>query len=227
MPTVMITGANRGIGLEFTRQYAADGWQVLATCRNPIQPGELSTITGDIQVHGLNVIDDIQVERLANDLNGIAVDVLIYNAGIYGHRGMAADGMDYAAWEEVLRVNTLSPLRISTAFTDHVAKGQMKKIITISSIMGSISKIDSGGEYIYRSSKAALNMVMRSYANTITTREFIVAMFHPGWVKTDMGGAGAAIDVKTSVTGLRKAIAGLGIADSGCFFNYDGEPLPW
>ncbi|MBM08428.1 MAG: short-chain dehydrogenase [Magnetovibrio sp.] len=227
MSTVMITGSNRGIGLEFTRQYAADGWTVIATCRNPIQPGELSAIPGDIQVHGLDVSDQRQVDRLAADLKDRSIDILINNAGIFGPRNIGIDNMDYQAWTDVIGVNTLSPLRISSAFIKHVAQSEMKKIITISSIMGSISKNDSGGEYIYRSSKAAVNMVMRSFAHSIDAHEITVAMFHPGWVKTDMGGESASIDVKTSVSGLRSSIAGLNVKDTGSFFNYDGEPLPW
>lgn len=227
MPTVFITGANRGIGLEFTRQYAADGWTVIATCRNPIQPGELATVSGDVQVHGLDVNDHRQVDRLADELAGTAFDVLINNAGIYGPRDMTAENMDYVAWEEVLRTNTLAPLKVAHAFSDHVAASDQNKLITISSIMASIGGNTSSGEYIYRSSKAAVNMVMCSYANAVAARGTIVAMFHPGWVQTDMGGPSASIDVVTSVTGLRASIANLGRDDSGGFFNYDGTPLDW
>jgi len=227
MPTVMITGANRGIGLELARQYGADGWTVIATCRNPIQPGDLATIAGDIQVHGLDVTNHAQVDRLAQDLDGTAIDLLVNNAGIYGPRSMSADGMDYGAWEDVLRTNTLAPLKVAAAFTDHVAASDQKKLVTISSIMASIADNTGGGEYIYRSSKAAVNMVMKSFAVDVAAREIIVAMFHPGWVQTDMGGPGAAIDVLTSVTGLKAAFAGLTAADTGGFFNYDGKPLPW
>ncbi len=227
MPTVMITGANRGLGLEQARQYAADGWTVIATCRNPIGVGELATIEGDVQVHGLDVTDHRQVDRLASDLQGTAIDVLVNNAGIYGPRGMGAADMDYAEWEQVLRTNTLSPLKISTAFADHVAASDQKKVVTISSIMASIGGTTSGADYIYRSSKAAVNMVMRIFANDVAARGIICVMFHPGWVQTDMGGPGADIDEVTSVTGLRGTIAGLTTSDSGEFFNYDGTSLPW
>lgn len=227
MPTIMITGANRGIGLELARQYAADGWTVIATCRNPIQPGELAIIPGDIQVHGLDVTDQAQINRLAKDLNGTAIDLLINNAGIYGPRNMQAEAMDYGEWELVMRVNTFAPLRVSTAFVDHVASSEAKKLVTISSIMGSIGQTASAGEYIYKSSKTAVNMVMHSFSHDMASRDVIVAMFHPGWVQTDMGGAGAAIDAQTSVAGLRSSIANLNRSDSGCFFNYDGKPLPW
>jgi NAD(P)-dependent dehydrogenase (short-subunit alcohol dehydrogenase family) len=227
MPTALITGASRGIGLELTRQYAADGWTIIATCRNPIGLGELATIEGDVQVHGLDVTDHAQIDRLATELHGTAIDLLINNAGVFGPRDTHAENMDYAAWESVLRTNTLAPLKVSTAFADHVAESQQKKLVTISSVMASISGNTGGGEYIYRSSKAAVNMVMRSFACDISARDVIVAMFHPGWVQTDMGGPGASIDVQTSVTGLRKSFAGLTPADSGQFFNYDGTPLNW
>jgi NAD(P)-dependent dehydrogenase (short-subunit alcohol dehydrogenase family) len=227
MPTVFITGANRGIGLEFTRQYAADGWTVIATCRNPIQPGELAMIPGTIEVHGLDVTDHRQVDRLAGELKGRAFDILINNAGVYGPRGMTSENMDYAEWESVLRTNALAPFKVATAFTDNVAAGKEKKLVTISSVMGSIERSGGGGEYIYRSSKAAVNMAMRSLSGDLAPRGLIVAMFHPGWVQTDMGGPSAAIDAVTSVSGLRKAIAGLTKKDNGGFFNYDGTPIEW
>ncbi len=227
MPTVFITGASRGIGLELTRQYAANGWAVIATCRNPIQPGDLATVPGDIEVHGLDVTDHRQVDRLAAELKGRAIDILINTAGIYGPRGMSAEEMDFAQWEEVFRTNTLSPFKVATAFADHVAAGNERKLVTISSIMASISLNNGGGEYIYRSSKAAVNMAMHCLAMDWASRGLILALYHPGWVQTDMGGAGADIDVSTSVKGLRKAIAELMPADNGGFFNYDGTPLAW
>lgn len=227
MPTVFITGANRGIGLEFARQYGADGWTVIATCRNPFAPGELATISGDIQVHGLDVTVHEQVDHLARDLDGTAIDVLINNAGIIGPRGLSASTMDYDAWEQVLRTNTLAPLKVAAAFAPHVQAGREKKLITISSMMGSIAHNSGGGDYIYRSSKAAVNQVMRSFAGSPEGRGLIVVNFHPGWVQTDMGGPSAAIDTVTSVSGLRKAIAGLTKKDNGGFFNYDGTPIEW
>ena len=132
MPTVFITGANRGIGLEFTRQYAANGWDVIATCRNPIQPGELAKVPGNIEVHGLDVTDHRQVDRLASELGGRPFDVLINNAGVYGPRGVSAADMDYAEWESVLRTNALSPFKVATAFADNVAASDEKKLVTIS-----------------------------------------------------------------------------------------------
>jgi len=226
MPTVLITGANRGIGLEFARQYGRDGWRVIATCRNPIGLGELASIDGDIEVHGLDVTDHAQVDRLAAELQGTAIDVLINNAGVYGPKDMAAETMDFAAWEQVLRVNTLAPFKVATAFAGHVAGSEQKKLVNISSRMGSLEGTASGGEYIYRSSKAALNKTMQTLARDIGGG-IIMALFHPGWVRTDMGGAEADIDVETSVTGMRRVIEGLTAPDNGAFFDYDGTPVPW
>jgi len=227
MPTVMITGANRGLGLEFTRQYAADGWTVIATCRDPFNPGELATIDGDIQVHGLDVGNHPQVDRLARDLGDTAIDVLINNAGIYGPRDYDAETIDYAAWEEVFRINTFAPLKVATAFADHVSQGGHMKVVTVTSKMGSIADNTSGGNYIYRSSKAALNAAMRSFAVDISGRDVISVVVHPGWVRTDMGGPSGLISAAESVSGLRAVITSLSPADSGKFFNYDGSIIPW
>jgi len=227
MPTVMITGANRGLGLEFTRQYAADGWTIIATCRDPFDPGELARIEGDIQVHGLDVTNHPQVDRLADDLNGTQIDVLINNAGIYGPRDYDPETIDYAAWEEVMRVNTFAPVKVTATFADHVAQGQHMTIVTVTSKMGSIADNTSGGAYIYRSSKAALNSAMRSLAVDISGRDVVVVVVHPGWVQTDMGGPSGLITPTESVSGMRNVIAGLTRADSGKFFNYDGSIIPW
>jgi len=223
----MITGASRGLGLEFARQYGAEGWTVLATCRNPVGVGELATIAGDIQVYGLDVTDHAQIDRLAGELSGVAMDVLINNAGIYGPRMNDADAVDYDQWRQVMETNVLSPLKVTTAFTPHVAAGNLKTIATLTSKMGSIADNTSGGAYIYRSSKAAVNAVMRSLAWDLNPQGINVILLHPGWVKTDMGGSNALIDAETSVSGLRRVIAETGPREAGHFFNYDGAPIPW
>ncbi len=227
MSSVLITGANRGLGLEFARQYGADGWTVIATCRNPIGPGDLATIGGDIQVHGLDVTDHAQIERLAASLDGTAVDVLINNAGIYGPKTNDPADIDYAAWRRVIETNALSPLRVASAFVGHVAAGQSKTIANITSKMGSMTDNTSGGAYLYRSSKAALNSVMRSLAHDLAGRGIKVCVLHPGWVLTDMGGPNALIDAATSVSGMRAVIADLTPQRSGGFYNYDGSEIGW
>ena len=227
MPSVLITGANRGLGLEFTRQYAADGWRVFAACRDPAGARDLAAVEGDVFAETLDVDDGPQVAALANKLSGQPIDVLINNAGIYGPKDVTRDTVDYDAWGQVFRTNTMSPLAVSAAFAANVAQGGQKKIITLSSIMGSIAKNDSSGEFIYRSSKAAVNAVMKSLAGDLKSQGITVAVLHPGWVRTDMGGPDAAIEAPESVTGMRAVIAGLKESDSGRFLNYDGKEIPW
>ena len=227
MPSVLITGANRGLGLEFTRQYAADGWRVFAACRDPAGARNLAAVEGDVSAETLDVDDGPQVAALANKLSGQPIDVLINNAGIYGPKDVTRDTVDYDAWGQVFRTNTMSPLAMSAAFAANVAQGGQKKIITLSSIMGSIAENDSSGDFIYRSSKAAVNAVMKSLAGDLKSEGITVAVLHPGWVRTDMGGPDASIEAPESVTGMRAVIAGLKESDSGRFLNYDGTEIPW
>jgi len=227
MPSVLITGANRGLGLEFTRQYAADGWRVFAACRDPAGARDLAAVEGDVSAEILDVDDGPQVAALANKLSGQPIDVLINNAGIYGPKGVTRDTVVYDAWGQVFRTNAMSPLAVSAAFAANVAQGGQKKIITLSSIMGSIAENDSSGDFIYRSSKAAVNAVMKSLAGDLKSEGITVAVLHPGWVRTDMGGPDAAIEAPESVTGMRAVIAGLKESDSGRFLNYDGTEIPW
>jgi NAD(P)-dependent dehydrogenase (short-subunit alcohol dehydrogenase family) len=224
MPTALVTGANRGIGLEFARQYAKDGWRVIATCRDPERAKDLRKLGDSVSVHKLDVADAEQVAALARALEGEPIDLLVNNAGIMG--GAVLDRIDYAAWEEVLRVNTLAPVRIAEALLANIAASERRLIVAITSRMGSIAESD-GGYYPYRSSKAALNAAMRSLAVDLAPRRITVALFHPGWVRTDMGGRGAQVAPKDSVAGMRAVIARLKLADSGRFFNYDGSEIPW
>ena len=227
MPSVLITGANRGLGLEFTRQYAADGWRVFAACRDPAGARDLAAVEGDFSAETLDVDDGPQVAALANKLSGQPIDVLINNAGIYGPKDVTRDTVVYDAWGQVFRTNAMSPLAVSAAFAANVAQGGQKKIITLSSIMGSIAENDSSGDFIYRSSKAAVNAVMKSLAGDLKSEGITVVVLHPGWVRTDMGGPDASIEAPESVTGMRAVIAGLKESDSGRFLNYDGTEIPW
>ena len=227
MPSVLITGANRGLGLEFTRQYASDGWRVFAACRDPAGARDLAAVEGDVFAETLDVDDGPKVAALANKLSGQPIGVLINNAGIYGPKDVTRDTVVYDAWGQVFRTNAMSPLAVSAAFAANVAQGGQKKIITLSSIMGSIAENDSSGDFIYRSSKAAVNAVMKSLARDLKSEGITVAVLHPGWVRTDMGGPDAAIEAPESVTGMRAVIAGLKESDSGRFLNYDGTEIPW
>jgi len=231
MPTVLITGANRGIGLAFARSFIADGWRVHACCRHPDKARDLrkaaeasGAATG---LHRLDVTDGLKVASLARELIDEPIDVLINNAGVMGPRAAEFGKIDYDEWLPVLAVNVLGPMRLVERFARHVAKSERKLIVNISSRMGSIADNTSGGSYIYRSSKAALNMVSKSMANDLAGRGITVVTFHPGWVRTDMGGRNAAITPRESVDGMREVIARAGPADSGKFFNFDGRELPW
>lgn len=221
MPTVLITGAGRGIGREFARQYEAGGWRVVATCRDPSKYDLGGT------VYALDVTDPASISALHGELKGEGIDLLINNAGVYGPRGVAFGAIDYDAWEDVLRTNVLGPMRVAEAFADMVEKSDLKKMVFISSKVGSIEDNDSGGGYIYRSSKTALNMAVTSLSIDLSGKGIICLLFHPGWVKTDMGGPSAPIDAATSVAGMRMVIDRAEVADSGQFINYDGSHLTW
>ncbi len=227
MPTVLITGANKGLGLEYARQYAQDGWRVIATCRHPDVAEELNSLDGDIVIHALDVTDHGQIQALAKNLRKEAIDLLLNNAGIYGPRPSKLGGIEYDTWEEVMRVNAMAPLKVCECFRDHVAASELKKIAIMSSKMGSMGDNDSGASYIYRSSKAALNAVMKSLSVDLRSRGISVAILHPGWVRTDMGGPSGLIDAPESVSGLRHVIENLTLETSGRFYNYDGTEIPW
>jgi len=230
--TALITGANRGIGLEFCRQYAADGWRVLACSRYPEKSDELNRLASRnpelIKVHALDVADHLEIDRLGQILADESIDLLINNAGIYPDSDKSGFGhTDYAEWIQAFRINTMAPLKMAETFAAQIARGKQKTIVTITSKMGSISDNSGGGSYLYRSSKAAVNMVVKSLAIDLKPLGITAVVFHPGWVRTDMGGPNAMISPEQSVSGMRHVISGLAPADSGKFFAYDGQPIPW
>ncbi len=239
MPTVLITGANRGIGLEFVNQYADDKCHVIAACRQSDSADtlqDLAKLNPSIQIETLDVTDQASIDALAGKLNGQAIDVLINCAGIYS--GGSSTGVEHGddtqtfgkidpeAWDKVLRTNTIAPIMVTQAFTPHVLLGEEKKIVMLSSMMGSISR-ETTDSIAYRTSKAALNMAMRNVAQALREHHITVISFHPGWVRTDMGGSQADISTDESVTGMRKIIAGLTLEQSGSFLGYDGAVWPW
>jgi NAD(P)-dependent dehydrogenase (short-subunit alcohol dehydrogenase family) len=227
MPTLLISGASRGLGLEFVRQYAGAGWQVHATCRDPDNAAALQAVAGEVQVHRLEVTEKASLAQLALDLNGAALDLVIANAGVSGPRSMTPELVDRDSWLETLTVNTIAPLALAGALRRNLEQGRQKKLVAISSRLGSIACNDSGGLYAYRSSKAALNAVWQSLAVDWQAAGMICAVLHPGWVATDMGGPSADLHPSESVAGMRKVIEGLTPLVSGHFFNYDGAELPW
>lgn len=225
---VLITGANRGIGLEFVRQYAADGWSVIACCREPQVASALQLLAithPNIRIVGLDVADFSQIDAVALQLKGQKIDVLINNAGVYPESSLG--NVNYDAWATAFKINSMAPLKMVEAFMPHVAASQFKKIATLSSKMGSLDDNTSGSGYIYRTSKTAVNMVMKSLSVDLKPDGIAVVTLHPGWVKTDMGGPNGLIDAQTSVTGLRKVIADLDILNSGRFIAYDGKEIAW
>lgn len=226
MPTVVITGANRGIGLEFARRFAADRWQVHAAVRDPDTAGDLDALDGEVVVHPVDVTSDLQVREFADSLSGAPVDLLINNAGVIGPRGLTLDDMDFGAWVEVMRVNALSPVRMLGALLPNLEAGGRKMVVNLTSRMGSIGEA-GGGSYLYRSSKAALNAAMKNIALDLAARGITIVMVHPGWVSTDMGGSSAPVTPKESVAGILSLIDSLGPGDTGRFFDYRGEPIPW
>ena len=229
MPSVLITGANRGLGLEFAQQYLTDGWQVYATCRDPESASELRQLAdgGKLRILPLDVTDPASVKAAAKELEGQAIDLLLNNAGVGGARGQTIGNIDYESWAKVLDANSLGPMRVSEAFVDNVARSERKLIVTLTSGMGSIGDNTSGGAFAYRSSKAAVNMVMRSLAIDLAPRGITCVVVNPGWVRTDMGGPNATLTRAESVTRLRRLIDNLGPTQSGKFFNHDGREYAW
>ena len=238
---VVITGANRGIGLELARQYLAQGHDVVATSRSVLKATELQTLLSkyenslhlvQLDVTSRSSIDEfvLTVEQLGT------VDVLINNAGIYGPKSKAGSTMEefmgpprdqlpVQEWLEVFHVNSIAPIQVTTAILPFMADSDHKKIAMISTMMASITEKNYGGTYIYSSSKAALNMVGKSLSNEIARQGFVVTMIHPGWVKTDMGGENADISADVSAAGIIDVIDTN--KKSGTFLNYDGTPRPW
>lgn len=233
MKTALITGASRGIGLEFCRQYAGDGWRVFACARNPEKSDELnmlaSTHPDEVTIYRLDVGDHAQIGQLAQALANEPIDLLLNNAGIYtgSHAGGIFDDKDYEDWVRAFRINTMATLKMAQTFQPQIRRGGQKTIVAISSKMGSIADNSGGGSYMYRSSKAAVNMVVKTLAVDLKPTGIITVALHPGWVKTDMGGANALISAARSVSGMRNVIRGLTLPDSGKFISYDGQVVPW
>jgi NAD(P)-dependent dehydrogenase (short-subunit alcohol dehydrogenase family) len=240
MPTVLITGAGRGLGLELTRQYLADGWKVIACVRVPERAKELQSLgaaaAGRLTTEALDVTDHAAIDRLAVRMQGQTIDVLLNSAGTMGSGNFAKEGVafgrfgasNFPDWESVFRINMIGPMKMAEAFVQHVAKSEQKKIVSLTSILGSISGNTLGGFYAYRASKAGLNAIMRSMSLDLARQHKIIAIpLHPGWVRTDMGGPRADIDAVTSVSGMRQVIDGLTPDKAGRFWMYNGTELPW
>lgn len=226
MDTVLISGANRGIGLELTRQYLAKGWRVLACCRNPSSAVALTALTHDIDVMCLDVADLKSIESLAAALLHVKIDVLINNAGIMGGDTGAYPEVGQADWIQAFVVNTQAPFYLTNALVDNLRFSSNPRVITVSSQMGALSR-QGKRAYAYRSTKAAVNKVMQLLAQDLASRKVIVCPVHPGWVRTDMGGDDADISVEESARGIIDLTDGLTMEDTGKFFNWTGEQRDW
>ena len=229
-PTILITGANRGIGLEFTEQFALGDWPVIACCRNPAGADQLQALAKEqttIEVHALDVTNYSQMADLAQKLSGRPIDILLSNAGIFGAKGVGFGEVDADDFRQVLEVNTIAPLMLVQNFVDNVALSSRKLVAVISSKVGSIADNSGGGFYPYRSSKTAVNQVVKCLSIDLADRGVSVISLHPGWVQTEMGGPNAEITTGQSVSGLKKILQSAGLQQNGQFIEYDGNNIPW
>ena len=240
MSSVLITGANRGLGLEFTRQYLKDGWEVHAFCRQPDKAAELRAMVadsrGNIHLRQMDIGNKEQIEAAAKELKNLPIDLLINNAGIADGYGRGVYEMkedpdiqnyDFTFWEEMMRINTIAPAKIIGTFLENIRAGGQKKIASLSSGLGSITNLAWAGKYGYCASKAGLNMVSKGLAEWLKSENIIVISLSPGWTRTGMGGPHAINSAEESVSGMRHVISDLTLAETGRFWNFDGEEVPW
>jgi NAD(P)-dependent dehydrogenase (short-subunit alcohol dehydrogenase family) len=223
MPTILITGAGRGLGLELAKQFIAGGWQVIGTVRDLAKGANLPK---GAQTHLCDITDRAALARLAKDLKGRPVDVLFCNAGIFGQRKQSVGTIDYDTWAKVMQVNVFAPMACVDALVENVAASERKQIVMMSSRLGSIS-LNAGGEVVYRSSKAALNQVTKCLSIDLAPRGITTIAVHPGWVQTDMGGPAADLTPVQSVAGLKRVVEALTPAQNGRFINHDGTEFTW
>jgi NAD(P)-dependent dehydrogenase (short-subunit alcohol dehydrogenase family) len=231
MSSIFITGTNRGIGLELVRQYLAENWQVYATARQPDSATELQQLVSQypkqLTIYALNVKNADQRQQIANQLKGIPLDILINNAGVYGQNDAYFGNTDEEKWLDALRINTIAPMKIMELLAENISFGGKKIIASMSSKMGSMDDNGSGGSYVYRSTKAALNAIMVSAARDLKEAGISAIILHPGWVRTDMGGANGEINTQQSAQRLRTILDSVTLENSGDFYDIDGSIIPW
>jgi NAD(P)-dependent dehydrogenase (short-subunit alcohol dehydrogenase family) len=236
VPTVLVTGANRGIGLELARQYAARGWKVIGTARKPAEAKELNALAaasgGNVLVEALDVMDLDAIDALARKYEGKPVDILFNNAGVTGggENQQFAKNMKWELFDDVYRTNVVGPLKMAEAFLPNLVAGNLKKISNVSSSQGSIGTTKTGTLYIYRSSKAALNMVMKNLANQLKSKSIAVALIDPGPVDTDMMAMlpkKMLRPVDTAGSDLIRITDQLSMENTGTYWTFDGTVLPW
>ena len=237
MKTLLVTGGNRGLGLEFTKQYSQLGYRIIATCRNPKEARELNLLKEasktDIKIYTLDVTNHKEIDALSQSLSNIPIDIIINNAGIIGPfpifehiKKQRFKTMDYSVWEEVLRTNLFGPIKISECFLENLKNGQDKKIIFISSTVGSINE-GKESAYAYATSKTALNKAISLMAEDLRNENINILALCPGYVKTRMNGGGANLETNESIEGMIKQIDSLNESNSGNFLRYNGEKIAW
>ncbi|MDY6820976.1 MAG: SDR family oxidoreductase [Deferribacterota bacterium] len=231
MNTILITGANRGIGLETTKIFSKNNWNVIACCRNPngeIELNMLSKNMNNIKILKLDLDNFDNIENLKYELNNTNIDILLNNAGIYGDPiGQEFGKINYESFNNALKINLLAPLKLSETLIDNVLKSNKKIIAFITSMMGSITLNKNGDEIIYRVTKAAANMAVKCLSNKLRDKKVTVLAMHPGWVKTRMGGPNAPTTAVESASGIYKVLSTITFKSSGLFIDYKGEVLPW
>jgi len=231
LSTVLITGANRGIGLELVRQYAAAGWMVVATCREPASARELHGMArerpGMIEVLPLSVTEPEEIEALPGKLGDQPLHLLVNNAGLRPREASVLGSVDPAAFMEAMRVNALGALKVTEALLPNLQGGERPLVVMMSSSLGSLARNQEGGDYGYRAGKAAMNAVMRSLAVDLKPLGITVISLHPGWVRTRMGGSHARLSVEESVTAMRSVLDQVSPDDTGKFLRHDGREEPW
>jgi NAD(P)-dependent dehydrogenase (short-subunit alcohol dehydrogenase family) len=224
MTTILITGTNRGIGLEFAKQYAAAGAEIIACCRRPAKASELKAVQGNVRIMVLDVGDPASIAALRKDLGDQPIDILINNAGVGDPHKPGTVDMD--VWLNLFRVNSVAPYALAMALKDNLRKGRDRKLVTITSVLGSIAH-SSGDMAPYCASKAAVNALMHGLSKQWARDGIAIGLFHPGWVQTDMGGKNAPVKPQDSVAGLRARIAELGTKNSGSFRDFENREIPW
>jgi NAD(P)-dependent dehydrogenase (short-subunit alcohol dehydrogenase family) len=227
MPSVLISGANRGLGFEFARQYSREGWIVHATARDPSAATQLTALDGAVHLHALDVADPASVAALASRLTGEPIDVLIANAGILLDFQKPIQDIGREDFLRVFAVNTFGPLALANALRPNLERGERKLATAMSSLMSSLSRNSWGTQHVYRASKTGLNAIWRALAKEWRPLGIACVLIRPGFVRTGMTAYHGDLDPPESILGLRRVIEGLTLADSGRLIGYDGQDLPW
>ena len=230
MKSILITGTNRGIGLEMVKQYSQDNWRVYAVCRDPESAPELNALANEndlVSLHQCDVEDENQINALSKELADIKINILLNNAGVYAMGSNQFGSIDKSIWLKAFSINTIAPLLMTQAFIEQLSGSEQPIVANVSSKVGSIDDNGSGGGYAYRSSKSAINQVTKSLSIDLAHMGIKAVALHPGWVQTDMGGPNALINTQESVSGLKTVLENLTQEQSGSFINYDGSSIPW